>query len=148
MSIGLTSSLDIILKTTDPATLSECTPIPVGQTKEIDIKPSQPVTDQISTTRDVITVPVSTHSQSNSDSSNMSDSTHPHSRSVDKSTSTAPCNSETSSRELNQPIAHTQSGDIMTGDSKKGHFIHDVPVTSTSVDSSKSAYMAIKTLSR
>ena len=141
-SIGLTSSLDIILKTTDPATLSECTPTPVSQTKEIDVRPSQPVTDQKSTTRDIITVAKSTHSQS-SDSSNMSDSTHLHSRSVDKSTSTAPCDNETSSQELNQFIAHTQSGNIMTGDNKKGHLIRD-SVTSTSVDSSKSAYMTIK----
>ena len=143
--LGLTSPLDSILKTTDPATLSECTPIPVSQTKDIDLKPSQPVTDQKSTTRDIIiiTVPESTHSQSNSDSANMSDNTNPHSRSVDKSTSTAPCDSETSSRELNQAIAHTQSGNIMTGDSKKGHLIHD-PLTSASVYSSEPAYMAIK----
>ena len=130
-SIGLTSSLDNILKTTDPATLSECTPIPVGLTKEIDVKPSQPVTDQIPTTRDIITVPESTHSQSDSDSSNISNSTHLHSRLVDKSTSTAPCDSETFSRDLNQSKVQTLSTDITAKDS------------ASVVDSSEPAYKAM-----
>ena len=63
---------------------------------------------------------------------------------MDKSTSTAPCDSETFSRELNQAKVHVhvQPSVIMTIDSKES--LMQYPVTRTSVDSSEPAYKAIQ----
>ena len=117
--IGFSSSLDSLLSTTTEARLPQCSPIPTSQMKESDAKPSQPAVDQKTAPADR-TASDSALSHvlvSKGDSPHTSDSTHPHSRSVDKSTSTAPCDSETSSREMNQSKIQTPSTDITAIDS-------------------------------
>ena len=114
--IGLTSSLDSLLKTTQ-AKPSECKP--VSQTKETGHTKASELTSTDST------VPDSTHSHgqlSKGDNSHTSDGTHL-SRSINKSTSTAPCDSgtsiagDTSRREFNQREDHGYSYDMSTNDS-------------------------------
>ena len=133
--VGLTSSFDTLLSTTTEARLSECGPIPTSQIQGSDAEPSQPVVDQKIAPADSTSLDSTlSHIQvSKGDSPHTvsSDSTHPHSRSVDKSTSTAPCDSETSSRELNQSKVQTLSTDITAKDS------------ASVVDSSEPAYKAM-----
>ena len=128
--VGFTSSLDSLLSTTSEARLSECSSIPASQMKESDAEPSQPAVDQ-RTAPAGSTASDSTLSHTKSDLSHTSDGTHPHSRSVDKSTSTASCDSETSSRELNQSKVQTLSTDITAKDS------------ASVIDSSEPAYKAM-----
>lgn len=81
--------MESLLKTTAP---------PAKQRKEIDAKPSEPTSDQKKTSCDTsASVPGFTRPQSKSDSRNKSHSTH-YPISVDKSTSTSPYESGTSSR--------------------------------------------------
>ena len=131
--VGLTSSLDSLLSTSTQANLSECSPIPTSQMKESDAEPSQPAVDQKTAPADstAFDSTLSHVQMSKGDSPHTSDSTHPHSRSVDKSTSTAPSDSETSSRELNQSKDQTLSTDITAKDS------------TSVVDSSEPAYKAM-----
>ncbi|MCG8622609.1 MAG: hypothetical protein MJE68_11525, partial [Proteobacteria bacterium] len=121
------------MSTTTEARLSECGPIPASQMKESDAEPSQPAVDQKTAPADNTTLDSTlSHVQvSKGDSPHTSDSTHPHSRSVDKSTSTAPGDSETSSRELNQSKVQTLSIDITATDN------------ASIVDSSEPAYKAM-----
>ena len=113
--IGLTLSLDSLLKTTSQAKLSEHDHLHISQIEDIDTKPSEPITGQMTVSSDS-SAPDSTHShgqQSEGDSTHTSDSTH-HSRSIDK---TIPCDSGTSitnSKELYQSEDHTDSHDSST----------------------------------
>ena len=129
--IGLTLSLDSLLKTTSQAKLSEHDPLRISQTEDTDAKP---VTGQMTASSDS-TTPDSTHShgqQSKDDSTHTSDSTH-HSRSIDKSTSTR------NSNESHQSEDHTDSHDTSTNESRT-HY----PMTCTSIDASvEPVYKAI-----
>ena len=129
--IGLTLSLDSLLKNTSQAKLSEHDPLRISQTEDTDAKP---VTGQMTASSDS-TTPDSTHShgqQSKDDSTHTSDSTH-HSRSIDKSTSTR------NSNESHQSEDHTDSHDTSTNESRT-HY----PMTCTSIDASvEPVYKAI-----
>ena len=123
---GLTSSLDSLLKTTPQAKLSECNPIPINQAEDIDAKPSEPITGQTSTTS-VSAAPASTasHGQVSRDEFTQVSASTRHTRSTDKSMSTAPCDSET-------PTTAEDSQ------------MHDSPMISASADtSSEPAYKAM-----
>ena len=116
--------MDDLLKTTSQA----------NQIEETGTKPSKSLNVSSDTT-----TPDSTHSpkQSQGDSPHISDNTH-HSRLMDKSTSTAPHDSETSSQELNQSKVQniTLPSHASTRDSQMLE-----PMTSIAVDtSSESAY--------
>ena len=133
--IGLTLSLDSLLKTTSQAKLSEHDHlVHISQIEDTDTKPSEPVTGQMTVSSDS-TTPDSTHSHgqlSKDDSTHTSDSTH-HSRSIDKSTST------TNSNESHQSEDHTDSHDTSTNESRT-HY----PMICTSIDASvEPAYKAI-----
>ena len=124
--IGLTLSLDSLLKTTSQAKLSEHDHLHIiSQTEDTDTKPSEPVTGQMTVSSDS-SEPDSTHSHgqpSEGDSTHTSDSTH-HSRSIDK---TIPCDSGTSitnSKELYQSEDHTDSHDSSTNDSENNQTHH------------------------
>ena len=133
--IGLTLSLDSLLKTTSQAKLSEHDHlVHISQIEDTDTKPSEPVTGQMTVSSDS-TTPDSTHSHgqlSKDDSTHTSDSTH-HSRSIDKSTST------TNSNESHQSEDHTDSHDTSSNESRT-HY----PMTCTSIDASvEPVYKAI-----
>ena len=130
--VGITSSLDSLLSTTTQARHPQCSPIP-SQMKESESKPSQPAVDQKTASADSTAFDSTlSHVQvSKGDSPHTSDSTHPHSRLVDKSTATALSDSETSSRELNQSKVQTLSTDITA----KG--------SASVVDGSEPAYKAM-----
>ena len=129
--IGLTLSLDSLLKTTSQAKLSEHDHPYISQTEDTD---TEPVTGQMTVSSDS-SAPDSTHShgqQSKDDSTHTSDSTH-HSRSIDKSTSTR------NSNESHQSEDHTDSHDTSTNESRT-HY----PMTCTSIDASvEPVYKAI-----
>ena len=125
--IGLTLSLDSLLKTTSQARHSEHDHLHISQTEDTDTKPSEPVTGQMTASSDS-SEPDSTHShgqQSEGDSTHTSDSTH-HPRSIDK---TIPCDSGTSitnSKELYQSEYHTDSHDTSTNDSESNQTHHPI----------------------
>ena len=129
--IGLTLSLDSLLKTTSQAKLSEHDHLHISQTEDTDTKPSEPVTGQMTASSDS-SAPDSTHShgqQSEGDSTHTSDSTH-HSRSIDK---TIPCDSGTwitNSKELYQSEDHTDSHDTSTNseNNQTHHPIIRIPI--------------------
>ena len=117
---GLTSSLDSLLKTTFQTELFGHDPSHISQTQETDMKPNNS-----SAADSTSQLALSKH-----DSIHMLDSTN-HSRSMDKSTSTVPCDStfNKNSKELNQ-----------SENSQTSHH----PMSSTSVDTSlEPAYKAI-----
>ena len=138
--IGLTSSLDSLLKITSPAKKHklkqpihdplQSSPDPTEETNS----PIELVTGQNIASSD--TSSDSTHSlgqQSKDDSIQEMDSTH-HSRLIDKSTSTVPCESE----------GYTDSHDASTGESETSQMHHPMSMTSTPVDVSlEPAYKAI-----
>ena len=108
-----------LLKTTTKAKLPECSHICAKQTEGIIAESSEPT----------LGLP---HDKSSKDNYTQISVSTQQSRSVDKSTSTAPHDSETSSRELNQSEVRTLFHDIIsTKDDPK----HD-PMTSTFVDTS------------
>ena len=129
--IGLTLSLDGLLKTTSQAKLSEHDHPHISQTENTD---TEPVTGQMTVSSDS-SAPDSTHShgqQSKDDSTHTSDSTHL-SISIDKTTSTR------NSNELHQSEDHTDSHDTSTNESRT-HY----PMTCTSIDASvEPVYKAI-----
>ena len=88
--IGFTLSLDSLLSITTEARLPECGAIPTSQMKESESEPAaEQKTAPADNTASDFTL---SHVQvSKGDLPHTSDSTHPHSRSVDKSTSTALC---------------------------------------------------------
>ena len=153
--IGLTSSLDSLLKTTSPAKrlkLEQPVHDPLKSspdpTKETN-SPIEPVTGQNIASSD--TSSDSTHSlgqQSKDGSIQEMDGTH-HSRLIDKSTSTVPCDSGTSiiysmHKDLHQSEGHTDSHDASTGESETSRTHHSMSMTSTPVDVSlEPAYKAI-----
>ena len=116
--------MDSLLKITTQAKLSECAPIPISQTEEIDAKPREPVTGRTSMTNAASDSTIS-HDQASRDEFTQESAGMQNSRSIDKSTSTDPCDSET-------PIT-----------AKEGQ-MHDPPMISASVDaSSEPAYKAM-----
>ena len=153
--IGLTSSLDNLLKTTSPAKrrkLELSVHDPLQSSSDLAEETNSPielVTGQNIASSD--TSSDSTHSlgqQSKDDSIQEMDSTH-HSRLIDKSTSTVPCDSGTSiiysmHKDLHQSEGHTDSHDASTGESETSRTHHPMSMTSTPVDVSlEPAYKAI-----
>ena len=138
--IGLTSSLDSLLKITSPAKkhkLKQPIHDPLQSSPDLTEETNSPielVTGQNIASSD--TSSDSTHSlgqQSKDDSIQEMDSTH-HSRLIDKSTSTVPCESE----------GYTDSHDASTGESETSQMHHPMSMTSTPVDVSlEPAYKAI-----
>ena len=139
--------MDSLLKTTSPAKRLKLeqpvhdslksSPDPTKETNS----PIEPVTGQNITSSD--TSSDSTHSlgqQSKDGSIQEMDSTH-HSRLIDKSTSTVPCDSGTSiiysmCKDLHQSEGHTDSHDIFTRltESEMSRTHHPLSIASTSVD--------------
>ena len=128
--VGLTSSLDSLLSTTTQAQLPERSPIPMKDT--VDAEPIQPAVGQRTAPADSTAsgATLSDFQVSKDDSPHTSDSTH-HYKSVDKSTSTAPCDSEASSQGLDKRKLSTLSTDMTTKD------------IASAVDSSEPAYKAM-----
>ena len=125
--IGLTLSLDSLLKTTSQAKHSEHDHLHnISQTEDTDTKPSEPVAGQMIASSDSST-PHSHGQLSKGDSTHTltSDGTN-HSRLIDK---TIPCNSGTSitnSKELYQSEDHTDSHDSSTNDSENNQTHHPI----------------------
>ena len=142
--IGLTSSLDSLLYTS-PAKrhkleLSVHDPLQSSpELSEGTNSPSESVAGQKITSSD--TSSASTHSlgqQSKDDSIQEMDSTH-HSRLIDKSTSTVPCDSGTSiiyslCQDLHQSESHTDSHDASTSESETSQTHHPISMTSAPFD--------------
>ena len=123
----MNSSLDNLLKTT-------------FQTNQIEETGTKPNKSKRTTSSDITTPDSdSTHSQSKDDSPHTSDSTHP-CRSMDKSTSTAPCDSETSGRELNQSKVQNIMLDPPNHASARDSQMHEPAAVDTS---SELAYRAM-----
>ena len=136
-TLGWTSSLESLLKSTSQAKLSEHDPLRISQTEDTDAKP---VTDQKTAYNDS-TTPDSTHSrgqQSKGDPTHISDSTH-HSRSIDKRTFTVPCDSGPSNRNSKENEDHA---DFSNYESETSQTLSN-PMTSTSVESDMSVDTSI-----
>ena len=137
--------MDSLLKTTSPAKRRKLkqpvhdplksSPDPSEETNS----PNEPVTGRNITSSD--TSSDSTHSlgqQSKDDSIQEMDSTH-HSRLIDRSTSTVPCDSGTSiiysmHKDLHQSEGHTDSHDASTGESETSQTHHPISMTSAPFD--------------
>ena len=124
--LGWTSSLESLLKSTSPAKLSEHDPLRISQTEDTDAKP---VTGQKTASVDSTTLH-SRGQQSKGDSTHISDSTY-HSRAIDKSTFTVPCDSGPSIRNSKENEDHA---DFSNYESETSRTLSN-PMTSTSVES-------------